>query len=254
MYYSDVENFKATTGYEIDGIWYPRVTSIVSIKAKPALYKYYAGLPSFAVGEAIKNKSAEEGTLLHEMVEAILKEENPTIPDSIKPAVMAFLDFKKQNEIIPHQIETRLVSKTHHYAGTMDCLAELNGQLGVLDIKTSLAIYRDYGIQTSAYVEALREDPSMPSLKRWILRLDQARACIKGCGAKMRDKGGNIKIRGDRGRVNDNCSHVWGDMTGEVELRDLPGQEKDIRAFLAAKTLWEWENEYWLSKIKNGKR
>ena len=249
MFYSNVENFKSATGYEIDGIWYPRVTSIISIKAKPALYKYYADLPNFAAGEAIKNKSAEEGTLLHETVEAILKNEQPAIPDSVTPAVTAFLDFKKQNEIIPHQIETRVISKKHHYAGTMDCLAELNGQLGVLDIKTSYAIYRDYGIQTAAYVEALRENPSMPPLKRWILRLDQMRFCIRGCGSKMREKGGNIKIRPAKGVVASRCPHVWGELVGEVELRDLPDIEKDIRAFLACKDLWTWENEYWLNQI-----
>lgn len=250
MFYSNVENFKAATGYEIDGIWYPRVTSIVSIKAKPALYKYYADLPNFAAGEAVKQKSAEEGTLLHETVESILKGEKSPIPNSVAPAVIAFLDFKKQNEIVPHQIETRVISKKHHYAGTMDCLAELNGQLGVLDIKTSYAIYRDYGIQTSAYVEALRENPSMPPLKRWILRLDQSRYCIRGCGAKMREKGGNIKIREAKPSKPSNCSHVWGEIIGEVELRELTDIEKDIRAFLAAKTLWEWEHDYWLKQIK----
>mgnify|MGYP001607413507 FL=1 len=249
MFFSNVENFKAATGYEIDGVWYPRVTSIVSIKAKPALYHFYAGQSSFAAGEAVKAKSAEEGTLLHETVEAILKGEDSPIPDSVAPAVSAFLDFKKQNEIIPHQIETRIISKKHHYAGTMDCLAELNGQLGVLDIKTSYAIYRDYGIQTSAYVEALREDPSMPPLKRWILRLDQSRHCIKGCGSKMREKGGNIKIRPAKGAAAAKCPHVWGDQLGEVELRELPDIEKDVAAFLACKDLWSWENEYWLRQI-----
>lgn len=69
----------------------------------------------------------------------------------------------------------------------------------------------------------------------------------------MREKGGSIKIRGEKGKVNDKCPHVWGDLIGEVELRELPDQEKDIQAFLASKTLWEWENEFWLSKIKNGK-
>ena len=249
MFYSNVENFKAATGYEIDGVWYPRVTSIASIKAKPALYHFYASQNSFAAGEAVKAKSAEEGTLLHETVEAILKGEDSPIPESVAPAVSAFLDFKKQNEIIPHQIETRIISKKHHYAGTMDCLAELNGQLGVLDIKTSYAIYRDYGIQTAAYVEALGENPSMPPLKRWILRLDQARHCIKGCGSKMREKGGNIKIRPAKGVTAARCPHVWGDQLGEVELRELPGQEHDIQAFLASKTLWEWENDYWLKQI-----
>ena len=58
MWYSNVDNFKNANGYEIDGIWYPRVTSIVGIKAKPALYMFYAGLPDFKTGEAIKAKSA----------------------------------------------------------------------------------------------------------------------------------------------------------------------------------------------------
>jgi len=251
MFYSDLKTFKALNGYEIDGTWYPRVTAIVSIKAKPALYKFYAEQANFAAADAVKNKSAEEGTLLHETVEAILKGESLPIPDSVAPAVSAFLDFRKQNEIIPHQIESRIVSKKHHYAGTLDCLGEVNGELGVVDIKTSQAIYRDYGIQTSAYVEALKEDSSMPPLKRWILRLDQVRYCIRGCGAKMREKGGNIKIRlaSNSGRPN-TCPHVWGELIGEVELRELPDIEKDTHAFLAAKALWEWEHDFWLGQIR----
>lgn len=248
MYYFNLENFKAANGYVINGIWYPRVTSIVSIKAKPALYKYYADLPSFAAGEAIKNKSAEEGTLLHETVEGILAGKETIIPDSIKPAVNSFLDFKNQHEIIPHQIETKVVSKKHNYAGTIDILAEVDGKLGVLDIKTSYAIYRDYGIQAAAYVEALREQPSMPVLTRWILRIDQARPCIRGCGAKMREKGGNQKIRTSNGKPS-TCDHVWGDPVGDVEFRELNFLEHDTQAFLAAKTLWEWENDYWVKQI-----
>jgi len=249
MYYSNIENFKKATGYEIDDIWYPRVTSIVSIKAKPALYKYYADLPSFAAGEAIKNKSAEEGTLLHETVEAILGGKEGTIPDSVAPAVKSFLNFRNQHEIIPHMIEERICSKIHNYAGTIDVLAEVDGKLGVLDIKTSIAIYRDYGIQAAAYVEALSEKPSMPGLTRWILRLDQSRPCIRGCGATMREKGGTQKVRTANYRPS-SCDHVWGDMIGHVEFKELPDLEKDTAAFLASKTLWEWENEYWLNQIK----
>ncbi len=248
MYYSKIEQFKSMNGYEIDGIWYPRVTSIISIKAKPALYKYYADLPSFAAGEAIKNKSAEEGTLLHEAVEAIIDNREVTIPDLIKPAVNAFLNFRKQHEIIPHQIETKVISKKHNYAGTIDVLAEVDGKLGVLDIKTSFAIYRDYGIQAAAYVEALREQPTMPPLTRWILRIDQARPCIRGCGAKMREKGGNQKIRTLKGRPS-TCEHVWGDSIGDIEMRELDHLDHDTKAFLAAKTLWEWENDYWVKQI-----
>ena len=249
MYFTDIENFKSSTGYDIAGVWYPRVTSIVSIKAKPALYKYYAGLPSFAAGEAIKAKSAEEGTLLHECVEGILGGKDLPIPASVKPAVQAFRDFQNQHKIIAHEMETRVVSKQHHYAGTMDVLAEIDGVLGVLDIKTSLAIYRDYGIQTAAYIEALKERPTLPALVRWVLRLDQARNCIRGCGAKMRDKGGNEKIRLAKGKGSTTCVHVWGDQIGDVEFQELKGIQADTAAFLASKTLWEWEHDYWLRQI-----
>jgi len=245
MWYPNINNFKDDNGYEIDGIWYPRVTSIVSIKAKPALYAFYAGLPDFKTGEDIKNKSAEEGTLLHETVEAILRNESIVIPEQVKPAITAFMNFYKNNDLVAHKIEERVVSQKHHFAGTMDVLAELNGVLGVLDIKTSVAIYRDYSMQTSAYIEALSEDKTLPPLTRWILRLDQSKHCLK-CPATLRDKGGREKIRGEKGK----CEHEWGPMKGEVEIKELNTFESDIKAFLACKALWEWENEFWLKKIR----
>lgn len=245
MWYSNIDNFKNANGYEIDGIWYPRVTAIVGIKAKPALYMFYAGLPDFKTGEAIKAKSAEEGTLIHETIEAILRHEPVVIPETIKPAISAFMDFYSNNEVIAHKIEERVVSKKHHYAGTMDVLAEVNGKLGVLDVKTSIAIYRDYSMQTSAYIEALREDPNMPPLTRWIFRVDQSRHCQK-CTATLRDKGGREKIRNDKDKK---CAHEWGPMQGEYEIKEITTFEEDIKAFLACKDLWEWENEFWLKKI-----
>ena len=250
MWYSNVENFKNENGYIIDGIWYPRVTAIVGIKAKPALYQFYAGLPDFATGEALKAKSTEKGTLVHDTIEAILKKESVVIPESIKPAISAFMKFYTNNDIVPHKIEERVISKNHHYAGTMDVLAEINGVLGVLDVKTSIAVYRDYSIQTSAYIEALNENPyALPAgrqapLSRWILRVDQLKKCLK-CPATFRDKGGREKIRGEKFQ----CEHAWSEMQGEYEFKELTTFEEDIKAFLACKDLWSWENDYWLKKI-----
>lgn len=243
MFYSDVKHFKSVAGYEIDGIWYPRVTAITSIKAKPALYKFYAEQENFKAGEAIKTKSAKEGTLIHDTIEAILSGKEAVIPDSIKPAMNAFLEFKKQNKIVPHKIEERVISKKHKYAGTIDVLAEVNDVLGILDVKTSYAVFRDYNIQIAAYKGALEENGT-PELSRWVLRVDQTKKCLK-CGAKLREKGGNIKVRGGEYL----CNHSWGDLTGEVEFKGLTDFKKDIDAFLASKKLWEWENEYWLKRI-----
>lgn len=243
-WYTNIENFRSANGYEIDGIWYPRVTAIVSIKAKPALYMYYGGLPSFQAGQAIKARSAEEGTLVHETVEAILKKEPVTVPDSIKPSIDAFLEFANAHEIVPLKVEERIVSKKHSYAGTIDVLAEVDGVIGVLDIKTSQAVYRDYGMQVAAYVEAFKENPAIPPLTSWVLRLDQYQVC-SWCGARMRSKGGNVKVKGNR---ND-CEHNWSPMKGEFEFQELDGFDENIKAFLAAKSLWEWEHRDWLRKI-----
>jgi hypothetical protein len=242
--YESFDDFKLGNGYVIDGIWYPRVTSICSIKAKPALYAYYANMPSFQVGEAIMNRSAQEGTLVHSIVEAILKEEPITIPSSIQPSIDAFLAFKQEHDIVPLKIEERIISKKHHYAGTIDVLAEVDGVVGVLDIKTSQAIYRDHGMQTAAYVEALAEDPSLPPLTSWILRLDQYQTCVR-CAATMRQKGGNTKIRKEKYP----CEHEWAPTQGEFQFKELTDFDSNIKGFLAAKSLWEWEHANHLAKI-----
>ncbi len=245
MYYRTLEEFKNDCGYDVNGFWYPRVTSIVAMKAKPGLYKFYAEQESFEAGEAIKTKSAEEGTLIHETVEAILKGEQPIIPENIRPAVEAFFKFLESNHVKALKIEERLVSKLHRYSGTLDVMAEVNGKIGVLDIKTSYSIFKDYGIQTSAYVEALHELEKHPFLTRWILRLDQYQRCMR-CPAILRRKGGNLKIR----KENGSCQHSWSEMIGEAELKELPDYRSDFQAFLACKTLWEWENEFWLSRVR----
>ncbi len=244
MWFKDLNEFKERSGYEIDRIWYPRVTSIVGIKSKPALYGFYASLPDIKTGDDIKNKSAEEGTAIHAAVEAILKKEPLTVQPEIMPAVAAFKNFHSQHDIVAHKIEERIISKKHHYSGTMDVLAEVDGVLGVLDIKTSKAIYRDYSLQTSAYVEAVREDPYIPPLTRWILRIDQSQTC-RLCGGSMRTKGGHVKIKNER----KGCGHDWTEVMGEVEFKEITTFDHDIKAFLACKTLWEWEHSYWLRQI-----
>lgn len=251
-YFKDEKGFKEASGYEIDGIWYPRVTKIVGIKAKPALYRYYAEAKSYKDAQAQTEKSAEEGTLIHETVEKIFLGEKPEVPDSIRPSIEAFKAFSDRNniQIDPEYVEKRIVSPKHRYAGTMDALGLIGGKFGVLDIKTSQSIYRDYNLQTSAYMDALVHD--VPNLQtRWILRIDQVKTC-HACASTLRPKGGRDKIRKPfpaRGRVCPEGTHDWGELTGVIELKEFPFWKNDFDAFLGAKRLWEWENEYWLKKI-----
>lgn len=248
IFYKGLDDFKESAGYDIEGQWYPRVTSILSIKAKPGLYAYYASMPSFRAGQAMTERAAQEGTLVHNTVESILKKEAITIPSLIQPSVDALMEFLRNNDVNPLKIEERIVSTKHRYAGTIDVLAEVNGRVGVLDIKTSRSIYRDYGMQTAAYVEALSEDKNLPPLTSWILRLYQSKNCLL-CGATLHEKGGNHKIRDHYTADRRNCPHQWSEMQGEYEFIEIPDFDHNIKAFLAAKELWEWEHRDFLQKI-----
>lgn len=257
-----LEEFKEKCGYEINGEWFPRVTKIVDIKAKPSLYHFYAQV---GVKEAkeISRRSAEEGTAVHEAVERILIGKDPgDVSPALTPSISAFLDFLSRKNITtePDFIERRIVCEENRYAGTLDALAYIDGKFGILDIKTSQGIYRDYGLQTSAYMYPLKKE--FPHLAaRWILRIDQNQSCRR-CGSTLRQKGGRSKVAKAYGMKNGfaehydvvrSCAeqeHDWAPVKGVVELKELESPwEQDFRAFLGAKALWEWENEKWLKKL-----
>ncbi|HEY4496654.1 MAG TPA: hypothetical protein VI432_00710 [Candidatus Paceibacterota bacterium] len=241
-------DFKEKHGYIVEGRWYPRVTSILDIKAKPALYRFYGGLESFARGEMIKQKSADEGTLLHQAAERVLTGQyDGGVDPRIEPSVITLIDFIKNTniQVDADWVEKRVINFRDRYAGTIDALAVIDGKFGVLDIKTSQSIYRDYNLQTAAYFSPLSE--TFDGLQtRWILRVDQNQKCLR-CGAKRRIKGGHEKIR--KNGFNGDCLHDWSEMRGEIELKEFPHWYEDFEAFLAAKRLWEWENENSLKKI-----
>ena len=244
----------------MNGIWYPRVTKILDVKSKPAIDAFMKEMESYSSAEAVKNKSAEEGTLVHEVIQGLAVGEPIIIPKEVEPAAKAFLKFIEGKEIFfhPEFIERSIWSGIHRYSGTVDALATIGGKFGVLDIKTSTGFFAEYNLQTAAYVLALQEPNIMKALSlpreiqtRWILRIDQHRIC-KVCGSRLREKGGRLKVRNGRhnfAKACEDAAHDWGEPEGEVEMREFPYVYKDIKAFLAAKTLWEWENDYWLRQI-----
>ncbi|MBI1960959.1 MAG: hypothetical protein HYS43_01665 [Candidatus Liptonbacteria bacterium] len=257
MFYKTAAEFLEENGYTFDiggtQRWYPRVTKIIGIKAKPALYQFYGSMESYQHGERVKELSAAEGTQIHEVAQAILLGENPDVPPSIAPAIAAFRQFLETTrvETKPEFVERRIVHPVHRYAGTVDVLADIGGKFGVLDIKTSQSIYRDYNLQTSAYVDSLKDE--FPRLStQWILRIDQHQKCGI-CNATRRTKGGREKVRRawpSNGTAH--CadeSHEWLEPEGVVEMKEFPYWRNDFEAFLAAKKLWEWENGYWLRQV-----
>lgn len=260
------DDFKSQFGYTIDRTWYPRVTKILDVRAKPQLMQFYADV-GFEKGKEIGRKSAQEGTKVHELVEAMLLHKRVAPPSELAPAISAVKYFLEQNEITTQKdfIERRILHKKHRYAGTLDAIVTIKGKTGVMDIKTSEAIYRDHDIQTAAYFEALREE-GVPVSTRWILRIDQFQTC-KHCGSTKRTKGGYQKIKlAAAGKTNSlfgngfsqhyeiskTCTperHGWLDPRGIIELKEIPYSADDFEAFLGAKKIFEWEHRDLLKKI-----
>lgn len=260
MRYTDINHFKRECGYEVNGVWMPRVTKILDIKAKPGLDIFFKEVGDYSSAEDIKNKSAEEGIKLHGAIQGLFTGSTDPIPEEVRPAVIAFQEFNQTRkiELHPEFVEQRIWSERHKYAGTIDALAMVDGKFGVLDIKTSSGFWPEYNLQTAAYASALQEFEvkkilSLPQdiQTRWILRIDQQKACRR-CSATLREKGGRAKIRNGRSNGSVPCSadlHEWGELRGEVEIREFPYFYNDMKAFVAAKILWEWENGYWLRQV-----
>ncbi len=67
----------------------------------------------------------------------------------------------------------------------------------------------------------------------------------------LRAKGGRETVKKSKAGTAPciNADHDWTEVKGRIEMQESPYWQHDFQAFLGAKKLWEWENEYWLRKI-----
>ncbi len=144
--------------YEVgDGKWYPSVTTVTSHRKKDSIIKWRK-----RVGEAEANKisgrASARGNKFHSMVESYLKNEMVSFDD--KSPLASFL-FKTAKETLHrinniHLLESPLYSDSLRIAGRVDCIAEYDGELAVIDFKTSTKEKKEswienYFVQETAY-------------------------------------------------------------------------------------------------------
>ncbi|MCH7828806.1 PD-(D/E)XK nuclease family protein [Patescibacteria group bacterium] len=233
-----LDYFKHKYGYEVEGVWMPRVTAITSLTSRP-----------FFVGSY---RSADWGNMVHSAIEKILKGEPHDGEKKIGPSLHAFEKWRRAHAVHitnpAADIECRVYDFENGYAGTIDMIAEVKGKRGIVDLKTGNGIRDEYSLQTAAYLNAYNKGAlkKLQATTRWILRIDQYEEC-KGCFAKKKEKDGKERISGG----NEWCNHQWSLPTGEAEFLELEGQEEDLKAFLAAKEVWEWYHRSFLRKVAN---
>ena len=144
--------------YEVgENKWYPSVTTVTSHRTKDKIMKWRK-----RVGEKEANKisgrASSRGNKFHSMVECYLKNETVKFDDKNPLASFLFRTAKETLNNIDniHLLESPLFSDHLRVAGRVDCIAEYEGELAVIDFKTSTKPKKEnwienYFVQETAY-------------------------------------------------------------------------------------------------------
>ena len=122
--------------YDIDGVNYPSVTSVLSMRKSEGLKKWRNSM-----GENVANwemrRGANRAKSLHTLVEQYMKNETPSIRDVLPLGLFKLMKpyLDQINNI--RLVEEIMYSKNLTLAGQVDCVAEYNGKLSVIDFKTA---------------------------------------------------------------------------------------------------------------------
>ena len=144
-----------------NGNVYPSITSILALQEKPGLDEWKAKVGQEEATNIMK-ESSELGTKVHSLCESYLYNEKLKCDDMEAIDVFNRLRFVLGNINNIYCLEAPLHSDMLRVAGTVDCIAEYNGVLSVIDFKTSRKPKReewieDYFIQAFFYSAAFFE-------------------------------------------------------------------------------------------------
>jgi genome maintenance exonuclease 1 len=147
--------------YDIDGKAYPSITTVLGIQKKAQLQEWRD-----KIGENVANwemgRAARRGKATHLLIEQYIKGLTPSergvLPLGLFRLIKPYVD---QIDNI-HCLETIMYSKKLTIAGQVDCIAEYNGKLSVIDFKTANkerqeSWIENYFMQTTAYAQMYEE-------------------------------------------------------------------------------------------------
>ena len=147
------------------GLRYPSVTAVTGMLGKDAIIAWRKKVGEEAANK-ISQRASKRGTAIHSLCEDYIHGRdlniNPFDHDmfnTIRPHLDAIDNV--------HALESRLYSDHLAVAGTVDCIAEYEGRLSVIDFKTSSRVktsdeISNYFMQCSAYAVAFEERTGIP--------------------------------------------------------------------------------------------
>jgi CRISPR/Cas system-associated exonuclease Cas4 (RecB family) len=167
-----------------------------------------------------KQQAGDIGTYVHNFLEGELKSRAGLQPAPVFPydmpaeyavpvsnSIDAGLKFFDEHEIKLVQAESPRWSPTHGFIGTGDLIAEVDGELTVVDYKTSKRLYDTVFLQLAAYQAAYEEEfPGQRITRRLAINV------------------------GKDGKL-------------VTEDRDNATLERDFKCFLSLLDAWRWDRE-----------
>ena len=167
----NLPEIKATTTdgvrlYETpEGNKYPSITTVLSVRNKKGLFEWRKRVGD-DVANYVARKAANRGTSVHHMCEDYIN--NDFDEEKHKKKFLPYVLFNQLRESVLQKIdniyaqECGLYSDKYKVAGRVDCIAEYEGKLSIIDFKTSSKERSDdwnesYYIQASAYAEMFEE-------------------------------------------------------------------------------------------------
>jgi|SRR6266850_1200956 len=170
----------------------------------------------------VKQQAADVGVVVHDYLHSVLLARQNSWDEPCRPelderfnskmrgqvdaAIDAGLEFFSKHKLVPWTMEKPVWSPSNSYIGTDDFIGTLDGELVCLDFKTSKYLYSEVFLQTMAYQTAYKEE-------------------FPDCGQFEANWG--VQVAKD-GKLN-------------AVRRGKEYFENDWRAFLGAKTLYEWD-------------
>ncbi len=148
-----------------EGNKYPSITTVLSVRNKKGLFEWRKRVGD-DVANYVARKAATRGTHVHHMCEDYIN--NDFDEEKHKKKFLPYVLFNQLRESVLQKIdnvnaqECGLYSDKYKVAGRVDCIAEYEGKLSIIDFKTSSKERSDdwnesYYIQASAYAEMFEE-------------------------------------------------------------------------------------------------
>lgn len=182
------------------GVFYPSVTTILGYFPKGHFFETWmkdVGHNS----EIIMRRAADEGIQVHKAIESILSGKQVRWIEAdgkvnyhthVWKMILGFVEFWTTYNPKLLLSEEFMYSDAHKYCGTLDLLVEIEGEVWLIDIKTSNSVHESHHLQLSAYTKAYEEIHNKKVDRNGILWLKSAKRGPDKTKKKIQGKGWEV--------------------------------------------------------------